>query len=110
MPRKSNKRSNKRNRRTRKQRTIVMIGCSKKNKKSCKNKVFSTLGNKECQNCGPNCHCGPNCNCPHPCPGNCYLNRRSHKVMKKHRGGGGCGACGCPIFTFILETNESIWR
>jgi len=73
-----------------------MIGCSKKNKKSCKNKVFSTLGNKQCQNCGPNCHCGPNCNCPHPCPGNCYLNRRSHKVMKKHRGGGGCGACGCP--------------
>lgn len=96
MPRKSNKRSNKgRKNRTRKQKTIVMIGCSKKNKKSCKNKkIFSTLGNKACPNCGPNCHCGPNCKCPHPCPGTCYLNRR----MKKHRGGGGgCGSCGCPI-------------
>lgn len=96
MPRKSNKRSNKRNK-TRKQKTIVMIGCSKKNKKSCRNKkVFSTLGNKACPNCGPNCHCGPVCNCSHPCPGNCYLNR----PMKKHRGGGhgnGCGSCGCPI-------------
>lgn len=98
MPRKSNKRSNKgRKTRTRKQKTIVMIGCSKKNKKSCRNKnIFSTLGNKSCPNCGPNCHCGPNCNCTHPCPGNCYLNRHN----KKHRGGGygnGCGSCGCPL-------------
>lgn len=90
MPRKSNKRINKgKKTRTRKQKKIVMIGCSKKNKKSYKNnKVFSTLGNKGCPNCGPNC--------PHPCPGNCYLNRR----MKKHRGGGhgnGCGSCGCPV-------------
>jgi hypothetical protein len=70
-----------------------MIGCSKKSKKSC-SKVFSTLGSKSCPNCGPNCHCGPNCKCPHPCPGNCYLNRR----MKKQKGGGnGCGSCGCPI-------------
>jgi hypothetical protein len=95
MPRKSNKRSNKR-KSSRKQKPIVMVGCSKKNK-SCKNKkVFSTLSslsNKGCPNCGPNCHCGPNCKCPHPCPGNCYLNRR----MKKQRGGSGCGSCGCPI-------------
>jgi len=107
MPRKSNKLSHKRSHkrsntgrktrtRTRKQKTIVMIGCSKKNKKSCKNKVFSTLGNKACPICGQNCHCEPNCNCSHPCPGDCYLNRR----MKKHRGGGhenSCGSCGCPI-------------
>lgn len=96
MPRKSNKRSNKRKssrKHSRKQNPIVMVGCSKKNK-SCKNKkVFSTLGDKGCPNCGPNCHCGPNCNCPHPCPGNCYLNRR----MKKQRGGSGCGSCGCPL-------------
>lgn len=95
MPRKSNKRSNKgKKSRTKKQKPIIMIGCSKKNKKSCKNnKVFSTLGNKGCPNCGPNCHCGPNCKCPHPCPGSCYLNRR----MKKQRGGSGCGSCGCPL-------------
>lgn len=90
MPKKSNKRSN-RGKKTRKQKPIVMIGCSKKNKKSCKNKFFSTLGNKSCPNCGPNCHCGPNCKCNHPCPGNCYLNRRSKKQK-----GGGCGSCGCP--------------
>ena len=92
MPRKTNKRRNK-GKRTRKQKPLVMIGCSKKSKKSC-SKVFSTLGNKACPNCGPNCHCGPNCKCPHPCPGNCYLNRRG----RKHRGGGGgCGSCPCPI-------------
>lgn len=98
MPRKSNKRSNKRNK-TRKQKPIVMIGCSKKNKKSCRNKVFSTLGNNGCPNCGPNCHCGPNCKCPHPCPGTCYLNRR----MKKQRGGAGCGSCGCPISPMSIK-------
>lgn len=93
MPRKSNKRSNK-GKGTRKQKTIVMIGCSNKGKKSCRNKkVFSTLSNKSCPNCGPNCHCGPNCKCPHPCPGTCYLNRR----MKKQKGGQGCGSCGCPL-------------
>ncbi len=91
MPRKTNKRRNRGNR-TRKQKTLVMIGCSKKGKKSC-SKVFSTLANKSCPNCGPNCHCGPNCKCPHPCPGNCYLNRR----MKKQKGGQGCGSCRCPI-------------
>ena len=37
MPRKSNKRSNK-GKRTRTQKTIVMIGCSNKGKKSCRNK------------------------------------------------------------------------
>ncbi len=94
MPRKTNKRRNK-GKRTRKQKPIVMIGCSKKGKKTCSNKkVFSTLSNKDCPNCGPNCHCGPNCKCPHQCPGNCYLNRRN----KKQRGGdNGCGSCGCPI-------------
>lgn len=96
MPKKSNKRSNKRKNTTRKQKTILMIGCSKKNKKSCKNNFLSSKNlrkNKSCPNCGPNCHCGPNCNCPHPCPGNCYLNRRT----KKHKGGSGCGSCGCPL-------------
>jgi hypothetical protein len=92
MKKRSNKHSNK-GKKTRKQKTIIMIGCSKKNKNSCKNKFFSTLGNKSCPKCGPNCHCGPNCKCNHPCPGNCYLNRRS----KTQKGGGsGCGACGCP--------------
>lgn len=89
MPKKSNKRKNvkRKTRKTRKQKPIIMIGCSKKGKKSCKN----TLGNKLCSNCGPNCHCGPNCNCKHPCPGTCYLNRRRQK------GGTGCGSCGCPL-------------
>lgn len=89
MPKKSNKRKNVKGktRKTRKQKPIIMIGCSKKGKKSCKN----TLGNKQCPNCGPNCHCGSKCNCPHPCPGTCYLNRRHQK------GGSGCGSCGCPL-------------
>jgi len=69
--RKSRKTRNRRH----KQKPIMMIGCSK----------------SSCPNCGPNCHCCPNCNCPHPCPGNCYLNRR------KHKGGSGCGPNGCPI-------------
>jgi hypothetical protein len=79
--------------RTRKQKPIIMIGCSKKNKKSCKNTFFSSLGNKDCPKCGSNCRCGPNCKCQHPCPGNCYLNRH----YKKQKGGFGCGSCGCPI-------------
>jgi hypothetical protein len=92
MSKKSNKRSNKRAKRTRtrKQKTFVMIGCSNKNKnkKSCKNnKVFSSLGNKSCSTCCPNC------NFRHDCPGNCYLNRR----IKKQKGGTGCGSSGCPI-------------
>lgn len=97
MPKKSNKRNKGKRTKTRKQKPILMFGCSKKNKKSCKNKVFSSLtrlsDNNGCPNCGPNCHCGPNCKCPHPCPGTCYLNRRA----KKQRGGSGCGSCGCPI-------------
>ena len=92
MRKKSNKRSNK-GKKTRKQKLFVMIGCSKKNKKSCRNKKVSTLGNESCPNCGPNCHCGVNCKCPHPCPGTCYLNRR----IKKQKGGSGCGSCGCPL-------------
>ena len=82
---------------TRKQKVINMIGCSKKHKhnKSCKN--IKDLG---CPNCGPNCHCGPNCNCPHPCPGSCYLNRRK----KSQKGGGsGCGSCGCPVGGFTYN-------
>jgi hypothetical protein len=92
MPRKSKrslKRSNKLSK-TRKQKIYVMRGCSKKTKSCKNNKNYSTLGNKGCPNCGPNCHCGVNCNCPHPCPGTCYLNRRQ-------KGGAGCGSCGCPI-------------
>ena len=107
MPKKYKKRSNKQRtnkhrtnkyrtniKTTKNQKPIVMIGCSKKNK-SCKSNFFSSLGNKSCPNCGPNCHCGPNCKCPHPCPGNCYQNR----TIKKQRGGNnnGCGSCGCPI-------------
>ena len=92
MPKKSRTRKT---RRTRKQKVINMIGCSKKHRhnKSCKNR--KDLG---CPNCGPNCHCGPNCNCPHPCPGSCYLNRR---MVKK--GGSGCGSCGCPVGGFTYE-------
>lgn len=90
MPKNSRTSRRRSRRNTRKQKVINMIGCSRKHKhnKSCKNK--KVLG---CPNCGPNCHCGPKCNCPHPCPGNCYLNRR----MKNQKGGSGCGACGCPI-------------
>ncbi len=94
MPRRTHKRRIKRQK-TRKQKPIVMIGCSKKKKKACSKKAFfSTLSNNHCPNCGPNCHCGPNCKCPHSCSGNCYLNR----VIKKQKGGvSGCGSCGCPI-------------
>jgi hypothetical protein len=98
MPRKSNKRTNKKRTmkqrlkirsksRSKKQKPIIMIGCSKKKP------IFSSLGNKSCSKCGPNCNCGPNCKCSHPCPGNCY--------MKKQKGGSwsgsGCGSCGCPM-------------
>ena len=94
MPRSISKRKNN-GKKTRKQKPIVMIGCSKKGKKSRNNrKLFSTLGNKSCPNCGTNCLCGPNCKCPHNCPGNCYLNRTRNK---KQGGGSGCGSCGCPI-------------
>lgn len=96
MPKKSRKsRSKKRHStKTRKQKIINMIGCSKKHKhnKSCKKDL-------DCPNCGPNCHCGPNCNCPHPCPGSCYLNRRK----KTQKGGLGCGSCGCPVGGFTYE-------
>jgi len=94
MSKRSNKRSNK-GKITKKQKTIFMIGCSKKNKKSYRNKkVFSPLGNKSCPNCGINCHCKSNCKCPNNCPGNCYLNRSSKTHLE---GGSGCGPCGCPI-------------
>ena len=92
MPKKSRTSNSKgKKMKTRKQKVINMIGCSKKHKhsKSCK-----SLGANVCPNCGPNCHCGPNCNCPHPCPGSCYLNRRKSK--KSQKGGYGCGSCGCP--------------
>jgi len=99
MRKKTNKRSNKKrsNKMTRKQKVIVMIGCNKKNKKYCKNNLFSSLGNKGCPNCGPNCHCGPNCKCSHPCPGSCYLNHRSKKQKGGSGFGSGCGACDCPL-------------
>jgi hypothetical protein len=103
MPRKSKrslKKSNKQSK-TRKQKIYVMRGCSKKTKSCKNNKVFSTLGNKGCPNCGPNCHCGVNCNCPHPCPGTCYLNRR------QKGGSSGCGSCGCPYAPLsIKEMNK----
>lgn len=92
MLRKTNKRKNKGKRKgngTRKQKPIIMVGCSKKNKKSCKNNI-------SCPKCGPNCHCGPKCNCPHPCPGSCYLN---HSL----KGGSGCGSCGCPIAPYPMK-------
>lgn len=92
MPKKSRKRSrrSRKGTKTRKQKIINMIGCSRKHKhsKSCNKKDLGS----GCHNCGPNCHCGPNCKCPHNCPGTCYLNRR--KMVK--RGGQGCGSCGCP--------------
>jgi hypothetical protein len=97
MSKRSNKRSNK-GKITKKQKTIFMIGCSKNNNKSCRNKkVFSTLGNKPCPNCGINCHCKSICKCPKNCPGNCYLNRTSKKYIG---GDSGCGPCGCPIPPF----------
>ena len=105
MPKKSNKRSNKR--RTRKQKTVLMIGCSsskKGNKKSHRNKKnFSSLGNKSCPKCGPKCHCGPKCNCSHNCPGNCYLNRR-------YKGGVGCGSPGCPISPLSVKQMNNQYK
>jgi len=99
MPRNSNKRSNK-IRKTRKQKLYMMRGCSKKSKSCKKKNIVSSLGNKSCPNCGPNCHCGPNCNCPHKCPGSCYLNNRQ-------KGGYGCGSCGCPIAPLsVKEMNQ----
>ena len=72
MPRKSIKRSNKKKRSTKqitkKQKPIMMIGCSKKNN------IFSSLGYKSCSKCGKKCTCG--------------------KIQK---GGSGCGSCGCPM-------------
>ena len=98
MPKKSNKRSNKR--RTRKQKTVLMIGCSsskKGNKKSHRNKKnFSSLGNKSYPKCGSKCHCGPKGNCSHNCPGNCYLNH-------SYKGGVGCGSPGCPISPLSVQ-------
>lgn len=76
MPKKTKRVNKSRRRRTRKQRTIMMIGCSKKN----------ALRNKSCPNCGPNCRCGAHCRCPKHCPGNCPI-----------KGGSGCGSSGCPI-------------
>ena len=77
MPKKTKRVNKSRRRRTRKQRPIMMIGCSKKN----------ALRNKSCPNCGPNCRCGAHCRCPKPCPGNC----------PNTKGGSGCGSSGCPI-------------
>ena len=84
MPRKSNKRTKKKmsmkqrikrsktpKTRSKKQKPIIMIGCSKKHK------ICSSLGNKHSSKS--------------------YLNRR----MKKQKGGSwsgsGCGSCGCPM-------------
>ena len=99
MPRKSKRSLKKSNKlsKTRKQKVYVMRGCSKKTKSCKNNKKISTLGNKVCPNCGPNCHCGPNCNCPHPCPGTCYLNRR------QKGGSSGCGSCGCPYAPLSIK-------
>jgi hypothetical protein len=96
MPKRSRKQGKKSRKggKTKKQNMYVMKGCSKKNTRKNNKKVFSSLGNSMCVNCGPNCFCGPNCNCPHKCPGNCYLNR----PIKK--GGEGCGPGGCPIPPF----------
>lgn len=91
MPKKSKRVTKSRRRRTRKQRPIMMIGCSKKN----------ALRNKSCPNCGPNCRCGAHCRCPKPCPGNCPNTkgmRPNTKGMRPNKkGGSGCGSSGCPI-------------
>lgn len=81
--------------RSRKQKVWLMRGCSHKKGSKCALCANKGKGvSNGCPNCGPNCHCGPNCNCPHPCPGNCYLNRRhGHKTG----GSSGCGPSGCPL-------------
>jgi hypothetical protein len=103
MPKRSKKHGKKSRKggKSRKQNVYVMKGCSKNTRKNNK-KVFSSLGNSSCANCGPNCMCGPNCNCPHKCPGNCYLN----KPLKK--GGAGCGPGGCPIPPFSWEQMNAV--
>ena len=100
MPKRSKKHV-KKSRKSRKQKVYMMKGCSKDVRKNKSKKVFSSLGNSSCANCGPNCMCGPNCNCPHKCPGNCYLN-------KKLKGGAGCGPGGCPIPPFSWSQMNAI--
>lgn len=79
MPKKSKKRINKGKNKTKKQKLIVMIGCSKKSKKKS---FFSNLGNKHhCAKCG-----------------------RKHN---RQRGGSGCGSCGCPIAPMSTKVMDS---
>jgi len=94
MPRRSKKHV-KKSRQNRKPKMYVMKGCAEKSRKNKSKKVFSSLGNSVCANCGPNCLCGPNCSCTHKCPGNCYLNKKINS-----KGGAGCGPNGCPIAPF----------
>jgi len=97
MPKRSKKHV-KKSRISKSQKMYVMKGCAEKSRKNRSKKVFSSLGKSGCPKCGTGCMCGPICNCPHKCPGNCYLNRSLKG--KKHKGGAGCGAYGCPIAPF----------
>jgi len=70
---------------------------SRKSRKT--QKVYNMIGcSHDCKTCGPNCHCNP-CRCAKGCSGNCYLGKQMGKKRRtmKHKGGSGCGSCGCPI-------------
>lgn len=81
MPKRSNKRSNKR--RTRKQKPVLMIGCSSSKKRN--NKSHRNNKGGLCPKCG----------------GNCYLNHR-------YKGGTGCGSSGCPIAPLSIQQMNNL--
>jgi hypothetical protein len=81
MPKRSNKRSNKR--RTRKQKPVLMIGCSSSKKRN--NKSHRNNKGGLCPKCGSNC----------------YLNHR-------YKGGAGCGSSGCPIAPLSIQQMNNL--
>jgi hypothetical protein len=105
MPKRSTKRSNKR--RTRKQKPVLMIGCSSSKKRN--NKSHRNIKGGLCPKCGTKCQgnscpkCGTKCqgnSCP-KCGCNCYLNHR-------YKGGAGCGSSGCPIAPLSIKQMNNL--
>jgi hypothetical protein len=87
MPKKSNKRTNKR--KTRKQTPVLMIGCSSSKKVNKKSRRNNKVLNKYCPKCGTKRKV------------NCYLNH-------SYKGGAGCGSSGCPIAPLSIQKMNSL--